>query len=277
MIKQSSFVFFLIGFMFLPSCKKKSIDRPNLIIILTDDQGSVDLNAYGATDLSTPHIDGLIDEGIKFTRFYAASAICSPSRASILTGLTPHSAGVPGNVSSIPGKKGMPAEKVTIAEMMKKAGYKTSHIGKWHLGYSEETTPLAQGFDYSFGHMGGCIDNYSHYFYWNGPNRHDLWENGHEIFAEGEFFPDMMAKKAEGFIRKHKNNPFFLYYAINIPHYPLQPTKKWREYYKDLEMPRRDYAGFVSTADENIGKLIELLDELRIRDNTIVIFLSDDN
>jgi hypothetical protein len=123
--------------------------------------------------------------------------------------------------------------------------------------------------------MGGCIDNYSHFFYWNGPNRHDLWEGGEEVFREGEFFPDLMFEKARSFILKNKNEPFFLYYAINVPHYPLQPTGKWQRHYKDMEMPRRDYAAFLSTADENIGKLIKLLDDLDLREKTILIFLSD--
>ncbi|MGM0528901.1 MAG: sulfatase-like hydrolase/transferase [Bacteroidota bacterium] len=261
----------------LPSCSPDRTENkePNVIIILTDDQGSVDMNIYGATDLTTPAMDKLASEGVRFSRFYAGSAVCSPSRACILTGMTPHSAGVPGNVSSRPGNKGMPSSKTTIAEMLRGAGYTTAHIGKWHLGYSNETMPLAQGFDYSFGHMGGCIDNYSHFFYWNGPNRHDLWENGKEIFREGEYFPDLMYEKAKNFIIKNKNKPFFLYYAINVPHYPLQPTKKWRRHYKDLEMPRRDYAAFLSSADENIGNIIELLNDLKIRDKTIVFFMSD--
>ena len=274
-MKQFRYLYLFTGLLIFPSCSNKNNEKPNLIFILTDDQGSVDVNSYGATDLATPNMDKLINDGVKFTRFYVGSPICSPSRATLLTGRTPHSAGVPGNVSSIPGKEGMPTEQFTIAEMMRNAGYSTGHVGKWHLGYSEKTVPLAQGFDYSFGHMGGCIDNYSHYFYWNPPNRHDLWENGTELFNEGEFFPDMMNEKAESFIRKHKKEPFFLYYAINVPHYPLQPTKKWRDYYSDMEMPRRDYAAFVSTADENIGKLIDILDELKIRDNTIIIFMSD--
>ncbi len=270
-----SFSLSLSLILFSCSSERSDTEKPNVIIILTDDQGSVDVNSYGATDLTTPCMDRLAAEGVRFTRFYSGSAVCSPSRACILTGLTPHSAGVPGNVSSIPGNKGMPVTKVTIAEILKAEGYATAHIGKWHLGYSEETMPLSQGFDYSFGHMGGCIDNYSHFFYWNGPNRHDLWENGREIFREGEFFPDLMYEKAEEFITVNKNNPFFLYYAINVPHYPLQPTEQWRKHYENLEMPRRDYAAFLSNADENIGKLTMLLDDLELRDKTLIIFLSD--
>ena len=250
-------------------------DKPNIILILTDDQGSVDINSYGAADLFTPNLDRLVSEGVHFSQFYTGSSVCSPSRACILTGMTPQSAGVPGNVSSIPGNEGMPSSKTTIAEMLKDNGYTTAHIGKWHLGYTPGTMPLARGFDYSFGHMGGCIDNYSHFFYWNGPNRHDLWENGKELYREGEFFPDLMYEKAEKFILRNKNKPFFLYYAMNVPHYPLQPEEKWRRHYKNMEMPRRDYAAFISTADENIGKLIKLLGDIEARDNTIIIFLSD--
>jgi len=252
-----------------------ALKKPNVILILTDDQGSIDLNCYGAKDLKTPNLDRLASEGVRFTQFYVGSAVCSPSRACILTGKTPQGAGLPANASSAKGHAGMPSEQVTIAEVLKKAGYATGHVGKWHVGYSAETMPLGQGFDYSFGHMGGCIDNYSHFFYWDGPNRHDLWENGNEVYADGEYFPDLMVEKASNFIKGHSNNPFFLYLAFNTPHYPLQPTQKWRDYYKNLPSPRREYAGFVSSTDERIGEIIDLLEKQKIRENTIVIFLSD--
>ncbi len=249
--------------------------QPNVILIFTDDQGSIDLNCYGSTDLHTPHIDRLAEEGIKFTQFYAAAPLCSPSRAALMTGLNPHAAGLPGNASSFKGNAGMPSEKVTIAEALKTAGYVTGHVGKWHLGFTPETMPNGQGFDYSFGHMGGCIDNYSHFFYWNGPNRHDLYENGEEVWADGKYFPDLMAEKADEFVRNNRNKPFFLYYAINLPHYPVQPTEKWRKYYKDLPHPRSGYAGFISVIDERVGQLMKTLDELGIRENTLIIFQSD--
>ena len=250
-------------------------NKPNVILILTDDQGSIDANCYGATDLKTPNIDRLASEGVRFTQFCVGSAVCSPSRACILTGKTPQGAGLPSMASSKEGDAGMPTDQVTIAEALKQAGYTTGHVGKWHVGYTPETMPLGQGFDYSFGHMGGCIDNYSHFFYWDGPNRHDLWENGKEVYHEGEYFPDLIVKKATSFIEGNKNKPFFLYLAFNSPHYPLQPPKKWRDYYKDLPYPRRDYAGFVSSTDERIGKILDLLDRDNLRENTIIIFLSD--
>lgn len=249
--------------------------KPNILLIYSDDQGSIDLNCYGATDLYTPNLDKLASDGIRFTQFYAGSSVCSPSRAALMTGMSPQAAGLPGNTSSQPGHPGMPNDRVTIAEILKEAGYATAHIGKWHMGYSDDTEPLAQGFDYSFGHMGGCIDNYSHYFYWNGPNRHDLWENNVEVYQDGEYFPDLMVEKATGFFKIHQEQPFFMYFAINLPHYPLQPSPKWRDYYKDLEMPRRDYAAFISVVDERVGQLISSLEELGLRENTVIIFQSD--
>jgi len=249
--------------------------KPNVIIIFTDDQGSVDLNCYGAKDLVTPHMDSLAKRGVRFTQFYAAAPVCSPSRAGLLTGRYPVRAGVPGNVPSKKGGVGMPASQVTIAETFKAAGYATAHIGKWHLGYTTQTMPNAQGFDHSFGHMGGCIDNYSHFFYWNGPNRHDLWRNGKEIFEDGNFFPELMAKEAGKFIEQNKDKPFFMYFALNTPHYPYQGYAKWLKHYKNLPYPRNLYAAFVSTYDETIGQLLATLDQHGLRKDTIIVFQSD--
>ncbi|MDP6721930.1 MAG: sulfatase-like hydrolase/transferase, partial [Pirellulaceae bacterium] len=249
--------------------------RPNVIIIYTDDQGSIDVNCYGAKDLLTPHMDALAERGVRFTQFYSAAPVCSPSRAALLTGRFPQRAGLPSNAGSQPGSEGMPADQVTIAEMLKSAGYATGHIGKWHLGYIKPTMPNGQGFDYSFGHMGGCIDNYSHFFYWSGPNRHDLWRNGEEVWHDREFFPDLMVREACQFIESNKDGPFFLYWPINTPHYPLQGTDKWRKKYADLDAPRRMYAAFVSTTDEKIGELLAKVEELGLTDDTIVVFQSD--
>lgn len=249
--------------------------RPNVIVIYSDDQGSLDLNCYGSTDLDTPNLDRLATQGVRFTQMYSPSAICSASRAGLLTGRFPARAGVPSNVSSQQGKAGMPTTEITIAELLKSAGYKTGHVGKWHLGYTPETMPLGQGFDSSFGHMGGCIDNYSHFFYWNGPNRHDLWRDGKEIFRDGEFFLDLMVEEGNRFIEANQTEPFFLYWAINAPHYPMQGTSKWRERYNGLPSPRRQYAEFVSTVDEKVGELIGTIDRLGLRENTLIIFQSD--
>jgi len=249
--------------------------KPNVVIIFTDDQGTVDVGCYGSKDLHTPSLDRLAERGCRFTQFYVAAPVCSPSRAALLTGRYPQRAQLAGNAPSHKGGAGMPAEQLTIAEMLKAAGYATGHVGKWHLGYTPETMPNAQGFDSSFGHMGGCIDNYSHFFYWVPPNLHDLWRNGQEVWHDGEFFGDLMVKEASRFIEANKDRPFFLYWAINMPHYPLQGIEKFREMYAGLDEPRRSYAAFVSTLDEMIGQVVARIDALGLRDDTIVIFLSD--
>lgn len=252
-------------------------EKPNVIVIYTDDQGSVDLNCYGSKDLATPNMDAIVQSGVMFTQFYA-SPICSPSRASLLTGKTPQRAGVPGNVGATPGQRsGLPPEEYTMAEMFKDAGYNTAHIGKWHLGYTPEMGPNAQGFDYSFGHLVGCIDNYSHFFYWKGPNRHDLYRNGKEVFYDGVFFPDLMLKEASDFLEQNRATPFFIYFAINMPHYPYQGDIKWLEYYrqKGVDYPRDLYGAFLSTLDDKIGGLMKELEILGLQENTIIVFQSD--
>lgn len=270
---------------------------PNVILIYSDDQGAVDLGCYGTRDILSPNIDKLAATGLKFTRMYAPSPVCSASRAGLMSGKIPARAGVPSNVSSRAGDPGMPASEFTIAEAFQAAGYKTGHFGKWHLGYTPETMPLGQGFEESYGHMGGCIDNYSHHFYWQGPNRHDLWHNGEEVFEPGKYYPELITDKCLDFIEENREKPFFIYLAYNTPHYPLQPTLKWMERYADIEpekVPFRNklpdgqnipdqaafnvrglYAAFVSSMDEQVGRVIDTVEKLGLRDDTIIIFQAD--
>jgi len=283
MIKQSRRDFLKVlgltaGSLMIPQAlfgKQQAARKPNVVLIFTDDQGSIDVNCYGAKDLYTENLDRLAAEGTRFTQFYVGAPVCSPSRAALMTGRYPRCAGLLSNAPSDKGRPGMPTGQVTIAEMMKSAGYATGHVGKWHLGYTPDTMPNGQGYDYSFGHMGGCIDNYSHFFYWQGPNRHDLWRNGKEIWRDGEFFGDLMVDECKKFIDGHKDEPFFLYWAINMPHYPLQGKEKWRKKYEHLDAPRKMYAAFVSTMDEMVGEVVRHLDESGLRENTLIIWLSD--
>ena len=252
-----------------------ALSSPNVILIVTDDQGAADARCYGAKDLETPAMDSLAARGVRFTQFYAGAPVCSPSRACLLTGRYPLRAGLVGNASSVPGGEGMPTEQVTIAEMLKAAGYATAHIGKWHLGFKPDQMPLGQGFDYSFGHMGGCIDNFSHFFFWEGPNRHDLYRNGREVFYPGRFFGDLMVEEASRFLDQNRERPFFIYFALNEPHYPYQGDVKWLERYKELPYPRNLYAAFLSTCDERIGMLLKKVDDLGLRERTLIVFQSD--
>jgi len=261
--------------------------KPNVIVILSDDLGSIDEGCYGATDLVTPAVDSLAAHGIRFTQFYSAAPVCSPSRAGLLTGRYPWLVGMPNNAPSPPTEAddqldtftgaGLAPDAATMADMFRAAGYATAHIGKWHLGYSVGHRPLDHGFDYSFGFMDGCIDNYSHFFYWAGANRHDLWENNHRVRMPGRYFPDLMVEKAEAFIDAHKDRPFFMYFAINMPHYPYQGDPKWLEYYKEKKtpFPRNLYAAFVDTLDERLQQLMKFLGDAHLRENTIIVYQSD--
>lgn len=245
--------------------------RPNVIIIYTDDQGTLDLGSFGAPDLRTPNMDSLSARGVRFTQFYAAP-VSSASRASLLTGQFTLRAGLTGNA----GRSGLRPEKQTLAERMRAGGYRTACIGKWHLGSLPDYAPNNQGFDYFWGFLGGCIDSYSHFYYWGGPNVHDLWRNGQEIHRPGEFFTEQTLHEARRFIREgDPEKPFLLYWAVNIPHYPLQPKQKWLEYYASLPDPRRMYAAFVSTLDDYVGELRTFLRAQGLERNTIVIFQSD--
>lgn len=275
------------------SSETPTTERPNVIFILSDDQGTMDLGACGLKDVVTPTLDQLAADGIRFTQFYAASSICSPSRAALLTGRYPWRCGVPGNVS--PGGPGLPVAETTMAEVFKSAGYATAIIGKWHLGTTPPEGPLKQGFDQFFGHKQGCIDNWSHFFYWNGPNRHDLWRNDEVYYEDGHHFGDMIVREAKNFLRgsvgsgfddgagsgaSETKQPFFLYLPFNTPHYPLQAKEKWRQHYAtkayaELEQRRRDYLALLATMDEQVGQILAEVDRLGLRDNTIVVFQSD--
>ena len=249
-------------------------DTPNVIIIYTDDHGVLDLGCYGTSDIVTPNIDGLAEKGTRFTQFYAAP-VSSASRASLLTGQFCRRAGETANS----GEFGLPPEKETLAQRLKIAGYNTAIIGKWHLGSHKTIIPTKRGFDYFWGFLGGCIDNYSHFYYWGGANKHDLWRNETEVYHPGAFFAEENVKEIKGFIDENNDKPFFVYWAANIPHYPYQPSEKWLNYYKanfpDVKNNRQMYAAFISTLDESIGELLTYLKVKGLYDNTVIIFQAD--
>jgi arylsulfatase A-like enzyme len=255
-------------------------DRPNIIIVYTDDQGTLDAGCYGAKDIKTPHLDQLAAKGIRFTSAYAHT-VCCPSRAALLTGRHPQRGGVNTWTSCTPkdevGRK-LNQNEITIAEHLKENGYSTGLIGKWHLGAQEGYGPLEQGFDYFFGFRGGFIDYYSHNFLhagWGRPQFHDLYRNNTEVHEDGKYFPDMQVEEARQFIDRNQDQPFFLYLAMNLPHYPEQPDSAFIEQYKHMDWPRSSYAPMITTVDDRIGKVIQHLDDLKLRENTIIIYMSD--
>jgi len=250
--------------------------KPNVLLIFTDDQGTLDANCYGSEDLYTPAIDELAAKGVRFTQAYSHT-VCCPARALLMTGRHPQRSNVnmwtQGDAKAPKGRN-MYKEEVTIAEHLKAGGYRTGLFGKWHLGAHLDHGPTKQGFDEFIGLRGGFIDNYNHYFL-HGKGFHDLYEGTKEVFARGEYFPDLITARALKFIEANKARPFFMYLAFNIPHYPEQADKKFDERYKDYKMPRQAYAKMISTVDDRIGLVLKKLNDLKIRDNTIIVFMSD--
>ena len=249
--------------------------RPNVVIFYADDMGIGDVGCYGCPDIATPNLDALAAAGVRFTNYYSAAPVCSPSRAALMTGRYPQRAGVPSNCSSTPGAPGMPATQITIAEVAKSAGYATGLVGKWHLGFSPETVPNAQGFDFFFGHHAGCIDYYSHMFYWQAPHHHDLYRNREEVHEEGAYMTDVIQREAERFIDQHAKEPFLLYVAFNAPHYPLQAPEPLRKAYANLPEPRRHYAPLVAGLDAAVGRIVGRLAREGLTENTLMFFASD--
>jgi arylsulfatase A-like enzyme len=251
-----------------------SARRPNVIIIFTDDQGTVDMNCYGAKDLVTPNMDGLAKRGVRFTQFYSAAPVCSPSRVGLMTGRTPQHGGLNGNVPL--DSVGMPSQQITIAEKMKTAGYATAHIGKWHLGHHKETGPKCPRLSITPLVTSSAVSITIR----TSSTGAGLTSMTFGVMAKRSFimvnsFPDLMVKEAGEFIDKNKDQPFFIYFALNTPHYPYQGSPKWLEHYRDLPYPRNLYAAFLSTTDDRIGALLSEIENAGLTNDTIIIFQSD--
>lgn len=255
--------------------------RPNFIVIYSDDQGIGDLGCYGGADMKTPNLDRLAAGGIRFTDWHTNSPVCSPSRASLLTGKYPQNAGIPQILTSKPDFKvpGLRKGETTLPGELKKAGYRTAAVGKWHLGSTPESTPLQQGFDQYFGFYSGWTDYYSHRYYTLGgtPVFHDLWRNEKEVFEEPAYQTEMFTREAKSFLQKQKaGDPFFLYLAYGAPHYPMMAPKKYLDRFPEtMDRDRRMHAAVVAALDDGVGELMALLRSQGLEQDTVVFFQSD--
>ncbi len=256
----------------------------NFIVFLTDDQGYGDLSCMGCSDFQTPNLDRMADEGARFTSWYSNSPVCSPSRAALLTGRYPGNAGVRQILAGHRTASGLPMGIPTIGSALQTLGYKTFMTGKWHLGLHPDSRPNTQGFDHWYGFMAGCIDYYSHIFYWGsnrgGPGQnptHDLWEDNKEIWDNGSYFTEMITKKAVEYIRKaHSENvPFFLYVPYNAPHYPMHAPKEYMERFANLPWDRQIMAAMLSAVDDSIGEILREVKQLGLAETTCSFFTSD--
>jgi len=268
--------------------------KPNVILIITDDQGYGDLGFTGNPHVKTPTIDALASKSIRFNNFYV-SPVCAPTRSSLMTGRYSLRTGVRDTYN---GGATMATNEVTIAEVLQNANYKTGMFGKWHLGDNYPHRPMDQGFDESVMHLSGGmgqVGDFTTYFkrersYFDPV----LWRNGQQKEYKG-YCSDIFTNEAINFIETNKETPFFCYLSFNAPHTPLQVPDSYYEMYKDIdpskgfeqdgrpfpemteknkEDARKVYA-MVSNIDDNIKKLLEKLEDLRIRENTVVIFMTD--
>ena len=253
---------------------------PNFLVIFTDDHGYGDVSIYGAKDVQTPNIDRIGQEGMTFTTMRANCTVCSPSRAALLTGLYPDRVGVPGVIRAQPENSwgyfapGVP----TIADELGKAGYHTGIVGKWHLGLESPNTPNERGFDFFHGFLGDMMDSYTTHLR-HGKNY--LRKNDQVIEAEGHA-TDLFTDWSIAYLKARaatKEQPFYLYLAYNAPHFPIEPPAEWlakvKARHPDMDEKRAANVAFVEHLDHGIGRVLALLDELGLTENTVVVFSAD--
>jgi arylsulfatase A-like enzyme len=257
-------------------------DRPNIVLILTDDQGYGDLTAYGAKDMRTPNMDGIVARGMRFDNFYANSPVCSPSRAAIMTGRYPDRVGMPGLTRTDPKDNWgyLSREAVLLPSVLHKAGYLAGIVGKWNLGLEAENSPNARGFDFFHGFLGDMMDSYLTHrrqgHNYMRLNEKEIDPPGHatDLFTQWaiDYVHDRAAQARQG-------KPFFLYLAYNAPHLPTQPPREWLERVKkrekDIDDKRAGYVALIEHLDNGIGKVLAALKDTELEDNTLVIFTSD--
>ncbi|MEL6674637.1 MAG: arylsulfatase [Bacteroidota bacterium] len=280
------------GFFVLTSHPLFSQSQPNVVLIITDDQGYGDLGYHGNPLIQTPVLDALAAESIRFTQFYV-SPVCAPTRSSLMTGRYSLRTGVRDTYNG--GAIMSPAE-ITLAEMLKAAGYRTGMFGKWHLGDSHPSRPIDQGFEVSLMHNSGGMGQVGDVTTWFEGDRSYfdpvLWKNGKKKAYQG-YCSDIFTDEALTFIEKNKDQPFFCYLSFNAPHTPLQLPEKYEAMYADIapekalgegypvEMSERNKSdarkvyGMVSNIDDNVGRVLKQLEDLNLTRETIFIFLTD--
>lgn len=250
--------------------------KPNIIVVLTDDQGWADVGFNGCTDIPTPHLDRLASQGVIFSNGYVSHPYCSPSRAGLLTGRYQarfgHDCNMPYHTEN-DNETGIPLTETLISEALQNEGYTTCAIGKWHVGDHPDLQPNNQGFDHWFGFPGGGMN------YWGTPSvpNKTISRNGTEVSVdELSYLTDDFTDEAIAFINQKKESPFFIYLSYNAPHGPNHATAQYLEKTKHIEYGGRSiYAAMVNAIDAGVGKIDSTLIANNLKNNTIIVFLSD--
>jgi arylsulfatase A-like enzyme len=257
--------------------------RPNVVVFIMDDLGYGDLGSYGAPDAKTPHIDRLAREGVKLTDFYANHANCSPTRTGFITGRYQQRYGIESPLRPVDDPRQLLPSDTSLPRLLKNAGYATGLVGKWHLGRDVEAGPNRHGFDEFWGFRQAAVDYYTHHVV-TIPSVtlpaaiHDLFHNEEPTTATG-YLTDEITARAETFVQKHSGRPFFLEVAYNATHWPFQRpdlSEGARGWTNSIESgTRADYIAMLERADQGVGRILGLLDRLKLAPNTLVIFTSD--
>jgi arylsulfatase A-like enzyme len=278
--------------------------KPNIIVIMADDLGYNDVGFNGCIDIPTPNIDQIASNGIKFTNGYTSYSVCGPSRAGFMTGRYQQRFGFERNpqYSANDPNMGLPKDEKTIAEHLKTVGYTSGIIGKWHLGTHISNHPLNRGFDEFYGHLGGGHSYFPENLvikdsYFSGdevliPSEQEgekprkgsaemasykTWiMRNHEPIKTSKYITEEFSNEAVAFVERNKHEPFFLFLSYNAPHNPLQATQKYLDRFPNIEnKKRKTYAAMVSALDDGVGLVLNKLKALKLEENTIIVFLSD--
>lgn len=253
------------------ACSNIAHSRPNIIIIVSDDTGWNDVG-YHNQQIITPNIDRLAQNGVELNNFYV-SPLCSPTRAALLTGKHPSRYGILGPI--VGGmKETLPKGTITLAEFLRRNGYQTAITGKWHLGLKPEDGPKQFGFDYTYGYFHGQLDPRTHLYKWGDKT----WHRNDQYLDEDGHVTDLITNEAIKYIKEIRTNekPFFLYVPYSAPHFPVDEDQKWIDMYPDIEdLERRKYCASITHMDDGIGQIIKTIEESKLIDNTIIIYMSD--
>jgi len=251
----------------------ESARKPNIIVIVSDDYGYAEIGVQGCPDVPTPRIDSLARNGVRFTNGYVSCPVCSPTRAGLMTGRYQQRFGHefnPGPALAADAEFGLSLKETTLAERLKSLGYATGMVGKWHLGYKPAFHPTKRGFDEFFGFLGGAHP-------YLGERRGDgnPIMRGTTPVEEKEYLTDAFGREAVAFIEKHKSEPFFLYLAFNAVHNPLEAPEKYLKRFESLPGKRRTFAAMLSAMDDNVGRVLDKVRELKLEEDTLIFFVSD--
>ena len=273
---QNIIVILLLGLLNIQCSEKESTEKPNFIVIFADDLGYGDLGVFGHPTIKTPNLDKMAFEGQKWTNFYVAAPVCTPSRAALLTGRLPVRSGMTRVL--FPGDSiGLPQEEITIAKALKENGYKTAAIGKWHLGNeNNNSAPTDKGYEIDIASLGkNPLGGGAPRTYFSPYGFPDQIENG----PEGEYLPERLAEEAVTQIKNEDNRPFFLMLSHYLVHTPLQAkeemVEKWKMVPVDGGQNNPVYASMVESLDNSVGVVMDALRETGQMDNTVIIFCSD--